>query len=68
MQVADIIQEAMSLPPGARFEIAEQLMLSLALPNPDTDRAWADEALRRLDAYKSGLTHAIPAEDVLGPF
>jgi putative addiction module component (TIGR02574 family) len=68
MQVTELIQEAMSLPPGARFEIAEQLMLSLAQPNPDIDRAWAEEALRRLDAHKRGLTQGIPAEDVLGPF
>ena len=68
MQVADIIQEAMSLPPGARFEIAEHLMLSLTQPNPDIDRAWAEEALSRLDAYKRGLTQGIPAEDVMGPF
>jgi len=68
MQVTELIQEAMSLPPGARFEMAEQLMLSLALPHPENDRVWAEEALRRLDAYKRGQTQGIPAEDVLGPF
>ncbi len=68
MQVNEIIQEALSLPAPARFEIAEQIMFSLVEPDPEINRLWVEEAMRRLTAYRAGLTQGVPAEEVLGHF
>ena len=50
MQINEIIQEALRLPATARFEIVDQLMQSLDKPDPEIERMWGEEAVRRLAA------------------
>lgn len=60
--------EALSLPEEERAKLVIHLLDSFdALPDNDPEvieRAWLDEAQRRLDAYRRGEVKAIPAEDV----
>jgi len=51
MQVNEIIQEALRLPATARFQIVDQLMQSLDKPDPEIDRIWGEEAVRRLAIF-----------------
>jgi hypothetical protein len=46
----EIIQEALRLPATTRFEIVDHLMQSLDKPDPEIERIWGEEAVRRLAA------------------
>ncbi len=57
--------EALALPVDQRAELADKLLESLNGPIPEEiERAWAEEAERRVAEIKSGKVKPIPAEDV----
>lgn len=64
-RVTSIAEEAGRLPAADRIKLVEHLLATLDKPNPDVDRAWAEESERRLDAYLRGETTARDAKDVL---
>ena len=66
MQINEIIQEALLLPAAARFEIVDQLMQSLDKPDPEIERIWGEEAVRRLAAIDAGHSRTYSAEEVFG--
>ncbi len=61
----ELLQEALSLPPDERAEMAEHLLSSLDSP---TDRRieelWANETEDRLDAFESGEIKTVPVKEV----
>ena len=62
MSTQQILREAMALPAEERARIADELLASLdAETQAEVDRAWGEEAERRVDAFDAGQ---IPAEDV----
>ncbi len=64
--VDEITTEAMQLSVSSRAELAEKLVTSLDFPeDDDAQRAWATEAIRRLDDVRSGKVQTIPGEQVL---
>jgi putative addiction module component (TIGR02574 family) len=64
-RVTSIAEEAGRLPAADRIKLVEHLLTTLDKPDPDVDRAWAEESERRLDAYLRGETTARDAKDVL---
>jgi putative addiction module component (TIGR02574 family) len=64
MQINEIIQEALRLPATARFEIVDQLMQSLDKPDPEIERIWGEEAVRRLAAIDAGQGRTYSTEEV----
>ncbi len=66
MQVNEIIQEALRLPAAARFEIVDQLMQSLDKPDPEIDRLWGEEAVRRLARFDAGHSKTHSIDEVFG--
>jgi putative addiction module component (TIGR02574 family) len=44
--------------------LIEEILKSLDKPDTDLDEIWADEAQRRLDAYRSGKMKGIPMEEI----
>jgi putative addiction module component (TIGR02574 family) len=60
-----ITEEAERLPATDRIRLVEHLLATLDKPDPDIDRAWADESERRLDAYLQGEATARDAKHVL---
>jgi putative addiction module component (TIGR02574 family) len=64
--VADrITDEVLSLPVEDRLRLIEQLLTSLNLPlREDIDRAWAEEAERRVSQIEAGEAALIPGEEV----
>jgi len=64
--VADkVYDEALSLPADARIGLVEKLLSSLNLPTQnEIDRAWAEEAERRVDQIDRGKVKLIPGEKV----
>ncbi len=62
----DIMRDALSLPPGARAMLADQLLVSLdAEDQKRIDALWAEEAERRDKEIEDGLVTPIPGEEVM---
>jgi len=64
MSNKDILEMAMKLKPEDRFLIIEGLIKSLDEPDKTIDQIWAEEAERRLKAYRNGNLETIPADQV----
>jgi putative addiction module component (TIGR02574 family) len=54
------------LPATARFAIVDQLMQSLDKPDPEIERIWGEEAVRRLAALDAGRGQTYAADEVFG--
>lgn len=63
-----ITEEAERLPVPDRVRLVEYLLATLDKPDPEIDRAWAEECERRLDSYLRGETTALGAEEVLAKY
>lgn len=62
----EILEEARGLPYGDRAELIEQLIADSAKDlDPAIEKAWGDEALRRLAEMESGAVKPIPGEEVM---
>ncbi|PYS23328.1 MAG: addiction module protein [Acidobacteria bacterium] len=62
----DIMKDALSLPPGARAMLADQLLVSLDWEQQkEIDDAWADEAERRMQEIRDGKVQTIDGEQVM---
>ena len=67
MRGKDILKEALNLEPAERFIVVEGLLKSLDVPDAAMDEIWADEAERRLAAYREGKLKGIPMEEIFNP-
>jgi putative addiction module component (TIGR02574 family) len=63
-----LAEEAEQLLSGDQIEIVECLLNSLDKPDPEIEKAWADEAERRLDEYLAGGVAGLDAEEVLAKY
>ncbi len=64
MGAKDLLDEAMKLKPEDRLTLVEGLIKSLDEPDRKLDEIWAEEAERRLRAYRKGRLESIPMEEV----
>ena len=61
-----VLAEAMKLPEDERTELAEQLLCSVSPEREaELDRAWAEEAKRRMDAVRRGDDDLVDGDEVL---
>jgi putative addiction module component (TIGR02574 family) len=64
-KISDIVEEARQMPYGERAELIEQLIADSAKDiDPKIEKAWGDEALRRLAEIESGKVKGIPGDQV----
>lgn len=61
---SEILEEARALPYGERAELIEQLIADAA-KDPEIEKAWGDEVLRRLEEIEDGKVQMIPGEQVM---
>ena len=61
----DILEQALRLKPDEKFMVVEALIRSLDEPDSSLDAIWADEAEKRLKAYRAGDLEGIPMEEIL---
>jgi putative addiction module component (TIGR02574 family) len=66
MTNTEVLKNALRLPPKDRFEVVEGLLESLDKPDPAIDEIWANEAERRLLAYREGRLGFVSEEEVFG--
>lgn len=63
---SEILEEARGLPYGERAELIEQLIADSAKDiDPEIEKAWGDEAMRRLKEIEDGKVKLIPGEEVM---
>jgi putative addiction module component (TIGR02574 family) len=66
MSSEQLLKEALALPAAEKAKLAEELLSSLDdAAQYEIDRAWGDEAERRIAAFEKGKMHAEPVEDVI---
>jgi putative addiction module component (TIGR02574 family) len=60
----EILTQALRLKPEEKFAVVEGLLKSLDEPDKRLDDIWAEEAEKRLKAYREGKLEGIPMEDI----
>lgn len=60
----EIISKALHLKPAEKSIVIEALMKSLDVPDPEIENIWAEEAEKRLKAYKAGKLKTVSFEDM----
>jgi Putative addiction module component len=65
MSIEELESEALKLNPSSRARLAEKLLRSLEdLSEEETERLWAEEALRRHEEIDSGAVKARQGKEV----
>lgn len=62
--IDSLLEKALRLKPRDRFMLIEELIHSLDQPDKEIDKAWVEEAERRLAAHREGRTRGIPLKEV----
>jgi putative addiction module component (TIGR02574 family) len=63
---SEILEEARAMPYGERAELIEQLIADAAKDiDPEIEKAWGDEALRRIKEIEEGKVQGIPVEQAM---
>lgn len=64
MKTNTVIDEGLQLKPAEKVIVIEALIRSLDVPDPAIEKAWADEAEKRLKAYKQGKIKSISFKEM----
>ena len=64
MSTKEILEQALKLKPEEKFVLVEAIIKSLDEPDKKLDEIWAEEAERRLMAYREGKLESIPMEEI----
>jgi putative addiction module component (TIGR02574 family) len=64
MESKELLKQALKLKPEERFLLLEGLLNSLDIPDATIEEVWAEEAEKRLKAYRAGTLAGIPMKDV----
>ncbi len=64
MTAKEILEQALKLKPKDRCTLVKGLIKSLDEPDKKLDEIWAEEAEKRLKAYREGRLKGIPMEDI----
>ena len=62
------INQALEFSSFERASLAEQLLLSLDLPDTEIDSIWAKEAEARIDAFENGKAETVSITEVFGKY
>jgi len=64
MSTKELLEKALKLRPEERFTLVEGIIMSLDEPDKKLDAIWAEEAEKRLKAYREGRLSGIPMEAI----
>lgn len=64
MGAKDILEQALRLRAEEHFALVEGIINSLDKPDIALDELWAEEAEKRLKAYRNGRLEGVPMEEV----
>jgi len=64
-EAAQILNEALELPPEQRAALADSLLNSLDTEvDAEVEQAWQDEIERRIESVRNGTAEMVPWEEV----
>jgi putative addiction module component (TIGR02574 family) len=66
MSINDILDEVLALKPKDRYLIIEKLNDSLSAPNPEVEKEWIGESMRRSEANDRNELDTVSYEEVFG--
>jgi len=61
-----LASEIRALPDAEKLGLVEAILTELDRPDPEIDRIWTEEALKRWAAYKAGRIPTMSYEDLEG--
>lgn len=64
MSTKELLKEALKLKPEDRLTLVEGVIRSLDEPDKKLDDIWAEEAEKRLKAYREGRLEGVPMEEI----
>jgi len=64
MSTKALLDEAMKLKPEERLSLVEVPIKSLDEPDKKLDELWAEEAEKRLAAYREGRLEGVPMKEI----
>ncbi len=64
MSTKELLDQAIRLKPEDRLTLVEGLIKSLDEPDKKLDEIWAEEAEKRLRAYREGKLEGVPMEEI----
>ena len=64
MSTTEVIEQALKLKASERYLLLEMLHQSLDKPDPEIDRIWQEEVLRRVRAYDEGKLATVSMAEV----
>ncbi len=64
MSNTEVLEQALKLKAEEKFAVIEGLLKSLDVPDNKIDDIWADEAEKRLAAYREGRLEGVPMDEV----
>ena len=64
MGINELLEQALTLNVNERTKLIDELFKSIDKPDEEIDQIWADEANKRLEAYRKGEIKAVPMEDI----
>lgn len=64
MNINKLLEQTLTLNVNERTKLIDELFKSIDKLDEEIDQIWADEADKRLEAYRKGQIKAIPIEDI----
>ena len=64
MNINKLLEQTLILNVNERTKLIDELFKSIDKLDEEIDQIWADEADKRLEAYRKGQIKAIPIEDI----
>ena len=64
MSINELLEQALTLNVNERTKLIDELFKSIDKPDEEIDQIWADEADKRLEAYRKGEIKVVPMEDI----
>lgn len=63
-EARELTTQALKLKPEERIVLVESIIASIQKPDAKIDEIWAEEAEKRLEAYRNGRLQGIPMEEM----
>ena len=64
IEARELAAQALKLKPEERILLVESIIASIQKPDAKIDEIWAEEAGKRLEAYRNGRLQGIPMEEM----
>lgn len=64
MSINELLEQALTLNVNERTKLIDELFKSIDKPDEEIDQIWADEADKRLEAYRKGEIKAVSMENI----